>query len=684
MNAGASTPAGVPLRSAYEFQCTPVECAEALRFHNSRFLRRWRRGTVAIVLGLVNFAAALIFGYFAARLIVRDESGSARGFALSLAVLIAAGIASRLSMQHSLIRFAATDLGSRRALVFADDGLRCGTASGGVFIAWNGIRFIEEVGSQILVYQNDLSFVQIPASAFADTVERSAFLALLRSRAGVSERQPIPVPNLEAPRLATRNWTAVNFERGWANFICSMRQGFRLAFFQQPTADPQHAPLPSWSLLVALVFAAVLPAFAVGLLQWGGKASFSPSALPGVLFGLPVLTVGAWALARVAGRTDETLRLLTAFVSLALPIDLTTAIIDAKAEGWLAGSALRWSDGRLLPAWIAAAWLALAALVAAIRLLGMARSRWLVATLLSVAVVGLPLGTIYRERTLWYPPFDEKSAADFERSAVLRNEDVFYLQPRLLEQQLAALQRGRRGIVDLYFIGVAGYASQDVFMNEVRSVTRLFDERFDTKGRSLMLINNPATVRETPIASPTSLRLALNRVGEVMDRNEDVLFLFITSHGSKEHETSFDFSPLRFNRLDPQRLKEMLDQSGIQRRVVVVSTCYSGAFVEALKDDRTLVISASSTDRNSFGCTNDADFTYFGKAYFDEALRKTYSFTEAFDMAREAIAERERNANYPGSQPMMFAGDAIRRRLEEFVRLRQATAPRSTSAALAR
>jgi hypothetical protein len=224
------------------------------------------------------------------------------------------------------------------------------------------------------------------------------------------------------------------------------------------------------------------------------------------------------------------------------------------------------------------------------------------------------------------------------------------LQPHLLEQQLGALEPGRRGIIDLYFVGVAGYAGQDVFMKEVRSVTKLFDERFDTKGRSLMLINNPATVREVPIASPTSVRLALNRIAELMDRDEDILFLFITSHGSKEHETSFDFSPLRFNVLDPGRLKEMLDRSGFQRRVVVVSTCYSGAFVDALKDDRTLVISSSAPDRRSFGCSNEADFTYFGKAYFDEALRTTYSFVDAFEIAKQAIAQRERSANIIGSE----------------------------------
>jgi hypothetical protein len=211
-------------------------------------------------------------------------------------------------------------------------------------------------------------------------------------------------------------------------------------------------------------------------------------------------------------------------------------------------------------------------------------------------------------------------------------------------------------------------------MKEVHSVAKMFDERFDTSGRSLMLVNNVETVGETPIANTTSLGLALKRVGELMDRDEDVLFLFISSHGSRDHRTSFDFWPMQFDPLDPARLKELLDQSGIKRRVVVVSACYSGAFVDALKNDDTLVITASAADRNSFGCSNEADFTYFGKAYFDQALRKTYSFSKAFEMARPAIADRERLASFHGSEPQMYEGPGIKRVLEGFVSLREAAA----------
>ncbi len=61
----------------------------------------------------------------------------------------------------------------------------------------------------------------------------------------------------------------------------------------------------------------------------------------------------------------------------------------------------------------------------------------------------------------------------------------------------------------------------------------------------------------------------------------------------------------------------------------------------ALKDDRTLVITAARHDRRSFGCADDNDFTYFGRAFFKEALPGSQSFDEAFGKAEVLVKEWE-------------------------------------------
>jgi hypothetical protein len=218
-------------------------------------------------------------------------------------------------------------------------------------------------------------------------------------------------------------------------------------------------------------------------------------------------------------------------------------------------------------------------------------------------------------------------------------------------------------VEDLYFVGVAPYSSQDVFARELAAVRKLFDERFGTTGRSIALVNSPATLGDTPIATATNLRAVLERLGRVMNPEEDVLFLFITSHGDRRHELAFELPPLQLAQLTPTALARMLGDSGIKWKVLVVSACYSGGFVEPLKDANTVVITAADAMSSSFGCESGRDFTYFGRAYFDDALARTFSFTEAFEAAKRTVTEQERAERLTPSSPQIFIGNAMRQKL---------------------
>jgi Peptidase C13 family len=314
--------------------------------------------------------------------------------------------------------------------------------------------------------------------------------------------------------------------------------------------------------------------------------------------------------------------------------------------------------------WFAPTWLALALATYGCRLVDPSIRR--VAVLACcIVLVAVPLSSIYRDRGFWHEPYnpDDESGGKQARYGA-GGEDVFYKQPDLLAQELAAVRPGRKGAVDVFFIGMAGYGMQDVFRREVESVSQLLRERFGAEGHAIRLINNTKTLLDVPIASKTSLRAALKRVADVMDKDEDVLVLYMTSHGSEDHRFSLMLWPLNFHEIDPATLRQLLDESGIRNRVVIISACYSGGFVKPLEDPNTLVITASAANRNSFGCSNEAEWTYFGKAYFDEALRGTYSFTTAFEMAKPKIAERERKDKFDASEPQMSIGSGIAPTLE--------------------
>ncbi|MCL2589412.1 MAG: C13 family peptidase [Betaproteobacteria bacterium] len=247
------------------------------------------------------------------------------------------------------------------------------------------------------------------------------------------------------------------------------------------------------------------------------------------------------------------------------------------------------------------------------------------------------------------------------------DEEVLYGQPRLLTEQLAKVEAGKPGVPEIFFLGVAG-SEESVFMRETITVEQLFKERYATAGHSMILVNNPATARKLPFASHESLSRALRRIGKQMNREEDLLFLFLTSHGSADHQFSIKLQPLKFSDITPQMLRKALDDAGIKHRVVVISACYSGGFIPALVDDNTLVITAASADRNSFGCDDTNELTDFGRAYFDEALRETRSFTKAFERAKAIIAARETASGSAPSNPQMTGGESLRTQLEWFAR----------------
>lgn len=234
-------------------------------------------------------------------------------------------------------------------------------------------------------------------------------------------------------------------------------------------------------------------------------------------------------------------------------------------------------------------------------------------------------------------------------------------QKPLVERELAAVKPSDRGAGrrQLYFVGFAGFGHQAVFKREVQEVRKLFDERFGTRGRSVVLINHPSTVNDVPLATADNLEQVLLGLGKIMDPANDTLFLFVTTHGVQSvlvvEMPYVGLEPLR-----PQALKQMLDRSGIRNRVLVLSACHSGSFIPALANARTLVITAARADRTSFGCDDKRAWTYFGDAYFNRALRTETSFKRAFDHARKQIETWEAADRLVPSMPQMRGGEALR------------------------
>ena len=265
------------------------------------------------------------------------------------------------------------------------------------------------------------------------------------------------------------------------------------------------------------------------------------------------------------------------------------------------------------------------------------------------------------------PPWDAES----QRSRL----GLLERQPQILARTLGQVRPQRPGRIDLYTLGFAGDGEERVFANEVEYFEQLMARRFDAQGHTLSLVNSPKPGERFPLATLPNLRAALKGMAAHMDREEDVLVLFLTSHGSRHHELVVDLQlpPRMLEQVSPPELRKALDESGIRWRVVIVSACYSGGFVNDLRDPRTLVITAARSDRSSFGCGHESRITWFGDAYLAGALNETTDFQRAFELARQRIREWEKAEREPkASEPQIWTGADIGAKLTSW---RKATPP---------
>lgn len=229
-------------------------------------------------------------------------------------------------------------------------------------------------------------------------------------------------------------------------------------------------------------------------------------------------------------------------------------------------------------------------------------------------------------------------------------------QGELLQQAIAALPPSTPAI-ELYSLSLAGDGSQSVFLREADYVDEHFARRLGAHGR-ISLINHRDHLHDRPMATRENLRRALQALGE-RSGPEDLLFIFLTSHGSAEHQLSLKQPRLQLADLSAEELARLLEPVRQRDKVVVISACYSGGFIPALKDSRTLVMTAARADRSSFGCSEQNDFTYFGRALFAEAFQHTDDLRQAFERASARVAEQEQEEQLTASEPQLWAPPAV-------------------------
>ena len=432
--------------------------------------------------------------------------------------------------------------------------------------------------------------------------------------------------------------------------------------------------------LRVLLVLSILTATVRVLLQWAAalpSPAFSPYGLNAVV---------AWialelAVAALFVRPGARLTALSAMFALSITIDVVTAALRL-------GFPLIAPDAAEGPIWtspitgiaifvVAVGWWvgAMACVIGSLeplsrpRALGIGATMWVALFLANAAVPHAPVFIA--------PDFDAHSANWWEVAyAYYRAKHGEPDGPPPV--QLAQLEKAQPGLLkaetdrmapradttNVYALGIAGWAGQDVFIKELDGGLDAIASVLPIKTRIVKLINSQATVDTVPLATPQNFAAAVHAIGAVMNKDQDVLVLFMTSHGEK---TGFALQvPGKNLELTPQLVTAALDDEGIKNRVVIVSACFAGIFLPPLANDNTIVLTAADATHTSFGCAPERDWTYFGDAFFRQSLHPGADFANAFAHARVLIQGWEMMDHDPPSNPQAHFGPALVAKLAPF------------------
>jgi len=145
-----------------------------------------------------------------------------------------------------------------------------------------------------------------------------------------------------------------------------------------------------------------------------------------------------------------------------------------------------------------------------------------------------------------------------------------------------------------------------------------------------------------------------------MARDNDVVLPYLTSHGSGDARLAADFWLVQPNPLHVRQWRKALNESGIRWGLVIVSACFSGAFVDALRHERTMVLTAAREDQTSLGCGNDRALTYFTEHFVCDGIAVGKNLSEVFDEAIGTLARHESNAGHAPISLQRFIGEMFR------------------------
>ena len=191
-------------------------------------------------------------------------------------------------------------------------------------------------------------------------------------------------------------------------------------------------------------------------------------------------------------------------------------------------------------------------------------------------------------------------------------------------------------------------APSEVFDNARRDVAAGF-ERLGVDRDNLVQFSVRPDHYRAPNLQKSDAQDIANTLWDLSDRTSAGCLVYFSSHGSPDGILVGDAM------LSPKRLEAILNNSCARRpTVVILSACFSGVFVPALKGANRFVLTAARRDRTSFGCGDNDRYPFFDACVL-ESLPASQRFPEPGERRRSLrFAQGTAGASGPAFRSAAF------------------------------
>jgi hypothetical protein len=208
----------------------------------------------------------------------------------------------------------------------------------------------------------------------------------------------------------------------------------------------------------------------------------------------------------------------------------------------------------------------------------------------------------------------------------------------------------------ILYAGFGMHSQSKVFRADVLSLEQKL-KQIDPALISLRL-NNPAIgdPDDWPFATSENIERVLGQLGQ-MARPQDKVIVLFSSHGHVG-KLAINASATEFPFLSPAWINRTSAGLRGKQTALILSACHSGSFLPEIAGPSRIVLTASASDRNSFGCNFHSSKTFFVEALTAAPDYSTISLNQLFEQAKRGITTKESAQKLTPSLPQKSVGAA--------------------------